>query len=148
LQGQADLSVQNGSFNGFNVEQALRLLERKPRSAAADLRGGRTPFDRFVAKLQVTEGNASVQEAKMQNALVRVTLTGLASIPRRDLDLRGTASLIRPAASGNAAVATFDLPFFLRGSWDDPMLAPDPLALIRHSEASPPAPAAASGSRR
>jgi len=148
LQGQAELSVQNGSFNGFNVEQALRRLERKPRSAAADLRGGRTPFDHLAAKLQVTEGNASVQTAELQNALVRVTLTGLASIPRRDLDLRGIASLTRPAESGNAAVATFDLPFFLRGSWDDPMLAPDPSALIRHSEASPLAPAAASGSRR
>ncbi len=93
LQGQADLSVQNGSFNGLNVEQVLRRLERKPLSAAADLRGGRTPFDRFVAKLRVTDGNASVQEAMLQNALVRITLSGLASIPRRDLDLRGTASL-------------------------------------------------------
>lgn len=155
LQGRADLLVQNGSFNGLNVEQALRRLERKPLSATADLRGGRTPFDRFVAKLQVTEGNASVQEAEMQNALVRVTLSGLASIPRRDLDLRGIASLTRPAASGNADATTFDLPFLVRGSWDDPSLAPDPSALIRRSEASPLlnsagpiiAPAAASGSK-
>ncbi len=153
LQGRADLLVQNGSFNGLNVEQVLRRLERKPLSGTADLRGGRTPFDRFVAKLQVTEGNASVQEAEMQNALLRVTLSGLASIPRRDLDLRGIASLIRPAASGDADAATFDLPFLVRGSWDDPSLAPDPAALIRRSEASPLlnaagsiAPAAASGS--
>jgi AsmA protein len=137
LQGRADLSVQNGSFNGLNVEQALRRLERRPLSATADLRGGRTPFDRFTAKLQVTEGNASVQEAEMQNALLRVTLSGLASIPRRDLDLRGTASLIRPAASGDGDGASFDLPFLVRGSWDDPSLAPDPAALLRHSEVSP-----------
>ena len=137
LQGRADLLVQNGSFNGLNVEQALQRLERKPFSGTADFRGGRTPFDRFAAKLQVTEGNASVQEAEMQNALLHVTLSGLASIPRRDLDLRGTASLMRPAASGNAGAASFDLPFFVRGSWDDPSLAPDPAALIRRSEASP-----------
>ncbi len=137
LQGRADLLVQNGSFNGLNVEQALRRLERKPFSGTADLRGGRTPFDRFVAKLQVTEGNASVQEAEMQNALLRVTLSGLASIPRRDLDLRGIASLMRPSASGDADAATFDLPFLVHGSWDDPMLAPDPTALIRRSQAPP-----------
>ena len=76
LQGQADLLVQNGSFNGFNVEQALRRLERRPRSATADLRGGRTPFDRMVARLRVSEGNARVQEAEMQSALIRVTLSG------------------------------------------------------------------------
>jgi AsmA protein len=152
LQGQAELLVQNGAFNGLNVEQALRRLERKPLAAAADLRGGRTPFDRFVAKLQVTKGNAKVQEAELQNALLHVTLSGLASIPRRDLDLRGTASLIRPAASGDGDAATFDLPFVLHGSWDDPMLAPDPSALIRHSEAYPNAygaiaPAAAPASK-
>jgi AsmA protein len=155
LQGQADLSVQNGSFNGLNVEQVLRRLERKPFSAAADLRGGRTPFDRFVAKLRVTEGNASVQETMLQNTLVRITLSGLASIPRRDLDLRGTASLLRPAASGGDNGTTFDLPFILHGSWDDPSLAPDPSALIRRSQISPflstagvIAPAAISGSAR
>jgi AsmA protein len=135
LQGQANLLVQNGSFNGLNVEQALRRFERRPLSGIADLRGGRTPFDRFAAKLQVTEGNASVQEAEMQNALLHITLSGLASIPHRDLDLRGTASLIRPAASGDADAVTFNLPFLVRGSWDDPTLVPDPSALIRRSEA-------------
>ena len=137
LQGRAELLVQNGSFNGLNVEQALRRLERKPLAGTADLRGGRTPFDRFAAKLRVTEGNARVQEAEMQNALMRVTLTGLASIPRRDLDFRGTASLMRPAASGDADAASFDLPFLLHGSWDNPSLAPDPSVLIRRSQASP-----------
>ena len=137
LQGRAELLVRNGSFNGLNVEQALRRLERKPLAGTADLRGGRTPFDRFAAKLQVTEGNARVQETEMQNALLRVTLSGLASIPRRDLDLRGTASLMQPAVSGNADAASFDLPFFVHGSWDDPMLAPDPSALIRRSQAPP-----------
>ena len=119
------------------------------------MRGGRTPFDRFVAKLRVTEGNASVQETMLQNALVRITLSGLASIPRRDLDLRGTASLMRPAASGGDNGTTFDLPFILHGSWDDPSLAPDPSALIRRSQTSPIlnaasviAPAAMSGSAR
>jgi AsmA protein len=135
LQGQANLLVQNGSFNGLNVEQALRRFERRPLSGTADLRGGRTPFDRFSAKLQVTEGNASVQEAEMQNALLHITLSGVASIPRRDLDLRGTASLIRPAASGDADAVTFNLPFLVRGSWDDPTLVPDLSALIRRSEA-------------
>jgi AsmA protein len=51
--------------------------------------------------------------------------------------LRGTASLIRPATGGDADAVTFNLPFLVRGSWDDPTLAPDPSAFIRRSETSP-----------
>ena len=137
LGGEANLSVQNGWLGGLNVGQVLQRLERKAASETADLRGGRTPFDRFVAKLQVAKGIAKVEEAEMQNALVRVTLTGQASIPRRDLDMHGTASLIQPSANGAADTASFDLPFLLHGSWDDPSLVPDPAALIRRSEATP-----------
>ena len=133
LQGSAEIAIRNGALTGFNVEQILRRVERKPLKGLADLRGGRTPFDRFIAKLQVNDGSVSVQEAEMQNPLLRVTLSGLASIPRRDLDLRGIASLIRPSANSGDA-ASFDLPFMLRGSWDDPSLAPDLAAFIRRSE--------------
>ncbi|HLL27018.1 MAG TPA: AsmA family protein [Xanthobacteraceae bacterium] len=137
LQGRADLAIDNGAFIGVNVEQVLRRLERRPLDGMADLRGGRTHFDRFTAKLQVNEGSVSVQNAEMQNALVRVTLTGLASIPGRDLDLHGTASLVRQTADGNAGGPTFELPFLLHGSWDEPMLAPDLSALTRRSHLSP-----------
>ena len=92
-------------------------------------------------------GSTSTSEARAElpnpagflhpGQFVRVTLTGLASIPRRDLDFRGTASLMRPAASGDADAASFDLPFLLHGSWDNPSLAPDPSVLIRRSQASP-----------
>jgi len=138
LRGEAQLSAANGALAGINVEQVLRRLELRPAAfGGGDVRGGRTPFDRFTARLEVKDGNANVRTAEMQNAAVRVTLSGLASIPARHFDLRGTASLVGPAASGGADSTTFELPFLLRGSWDDPSLAPDPAALIRRSEASP-----------
>ena len=135
LKGSADLSVQNGSLIGINIEQILRRLERKPLAGLAELRGGRTPFDRLTTKLQITQGSASFEQSQIESAMLRVTLSGLASIPRRDLDLRGTASLLRADAGGDA---TFDLPFLVRGSWDDPHLAPDPAALIRRSDVPAP----------
>src|SRR6185437_14173513 len=51
LKGKAELSVLNGALQGVNVEGALRTLSKKPLAALNDLRGGRTPFDRFIAKL-------------------------------------------------------------------------------------------------
>jgi AsmA protein len=135
LKGSADLSVENGSLNGINIEQALRLMERKPLAALAELRGGRTPFDHFITKLQISQGSANFEQSKIESTVLRVTLSGLASIPRRDLDLRGTASLLRGNTGSDSA---FDLPFLVRGSWDDPYIAPDPAALIRRSNTPAP----------
>jgi AsmA protein len=58
-----------------------------------------------------------------------------ASIPERELDLKGTAALVAPPRPG---AAPFELPFIVQGSWDDPIMLPDPEALIRRSGAAAP----------
>ena len=62
---------------------------------------------------------------------MRLALEGSASIPARDLDLKGTASLITTAS----ADAGFELPFVVQGPWDDPLMLPDTQSLIRRSGA-------------
>jgi AsmA protein len=53
---------------------------------------------------------------------------------RRELDLKGTASLV----TKTAAEPGFDLPFVVQGPWDDPIMLPDADILIRHSGAAAP----------
>jgi AsmA protein len=130
LRGNAELTVLNGTLAGVNIESALRTLSRKPLAAFSELRGGRTPFNRFAAKIVINEGNASFEQARVESGSVAVMLDGLASIPQRDLDLRGVASLIAPADAANSV----SLPFLLHGSWDSPRLSPDGPALLRRSE--------------
>jgi AsmA protein len=137
LSGQATLTASNGSLNGINVEQVLRRLEHKPLSGAADFRGGRTSFERLMAKLRITRGTARVEEAQVDSPQVRVTLAGEASIANRDLDLKGTASLVRQGGA-TGAPQVFELPFIVQGSWDKPFLLPDPTALIQRSGAAAP----------
>lgn len=137
LAGQATLVVTAGTINGINVEQVLRRLERKPLSGFADLRGGRTPFDRFAVTMRIGGGTATLDDVRIESPLVRVTLTGATSLTRRDFELRGTASLVRPAAV-NAATRGLELPFLLRGPWDNPYLLPDVEALIQYSGAAAP----------
>jgi AsmA protein len=55
------------------------------------------------------------------------------SVPTRDLDLKGVATLIS-SASGSE----FDLPFVVQGQWDDPIMLPDAQSLIRRSGAAAP----------
>ncbi|HWK87987.1 MAG TPA: AsmA family protein [Xanthobacteraceae bacterium] len=130
LRGNAELTVLDGSLAGVNIESALRTLSRKPLSALSELRGGRTPFNRFVTRIAINEGNAAFEQARIESGSVAVTLDGLASIPQRDLDLRGVASLVAPADAANGVA----LPFLVHGSWDSPRLSPDGPALLRRSE--------------
>jgi AsmA protein len=75
----------------------------------------------------------------MEGPSVGLALTGSASIPARELDLRGTASLLSVSASGaNAAVPAFELPFMVQGPWDDPIILPDPQSRIQRSGAAQP----------
>jgi AsmA protein len=130
LKGNAELTVLDGSLAGVNIESALRKLSRKPLAALSELRGGRTPFNRFVTRIAINEGNAAFEQARIESGSVAVTLDGLASIPRRDLDLRGVASLVGPEDAANGVT----LPFLVHGSWDNPRLSPDGPALLRRSE--------------
>jgi AsmA protein len=54
-------------------------------------------------------------------------------VPMRDLDLKGTATLISTATDNQ-----FELPFVVQGRWEDPIMLPDPQSLIRHSGAAAP----------
>ena len=135
LNGTANLVGQDGALLGLNVEQLLRRLERRPLSGGGEFRTGRTPFDKIAVALKINQGIVTVDDVKIEGSAVRLALAGSASIPERDLDLKGTASLV---AAGKPETAAFELPFIVQGSWDDPIMLPDPEALIRRSGAAAP----------
>jgi AsmA protein len=135
LNGTANLVGTKGALAGLNVEQLLRRLERRPLSGGGEFRTGRTPFDKITVALKINKGTVSVEDVQIDGSAVRLALAGSASIPERDLDLKGTASLVSTAKPG---VTPFELPFIVQGSWDDPIMLPDPEALIRRSGAAAP----------
>jgi AsmA protein len=135
LNGTASLTGRSGAIAGFDVEQLLRRLERRPLSGGGDFRTGRTPYDKIAVALKIAHGKVRVEDVKMSGPGVRLALAGSASIPARELDLTGTAALVTPPKAG---VAPFALPFIVQGSWDDPIMLPDAEALIRRSGAAAP----------
>jgi AsmA protein len=135
LNGNATLTATHGALTGFNVEQLLRRLDSRPLSGTGSLRSGSTPFDTLTAGIKIVKGTATMEDVRIDGPAVRVGLGGSASIPSREVDLQGTASLI-PAASD--AKTGFDLPFVVRGPWDDFIIVPDPQSLIRRSGAAAP----------
>jgi AsmA protein len=135
LNGTASLIGEKGAIAGLNVEQLLRRLERRPLSGGGEFRTGSTPFDKIAMTLKITQGMVTVENVKIDGSAVRLALAGSASIPERELDLKGTASLV---AADRPETAAFELPFIVQGSWDDPIMLPDPEALIRRSGAAAP----------
>ena len=135
LNGTAGLTGANGALAGLNVEQLLRRLERRPLSGGGEFRSGRTPYDKITVALKIIQGTVTVEDVKIEGSAVRLALAGSASIPTRELDLKGTAALV---AAGKPGAAAFELPFIVQGSWDDPIMLPDPEALIRRSGAAAP----------
>jgi AsmA protein len=133
LNGTAALNASSGALNGINIEQLLQRLERRPLSGNGDFRSGRTPFDQLAINLKVEQGTVSINDMHIDGPSVRLEVTGQASVPTRDLDLRGVASLISTSSDNE-----FDLPFVVQGPWDDPIMLPDPQSLIRHSGAAAP----------
>jgi AsmA protein len=133
LNGSAVLSGKAGALVGLNVEQLLRRLERRPLSGGSELHTGRTPYKQIAVELKIVDGKVTVQDVKIEGSSVRLALAGSASIPARQLDLTGTATLVSSTTGSG-----FELPFVVQGSWDDPVVLPDAQLLIRRSGAAAP----------
>jgi AsmA protein len=133
LNGIATLNASSGALAGINIEQLLRRLERRPLSGSGDFRSGRTPFDQLAINLKVNQGVVSIDEMRITGPSVRLAVAGQASVPTRDLDLKGVATLVSTATSEE-----FQLPFVVQGPWDDPIMLPDAQSLIRRSGAAAP----------
>ncbi len=136
LNGTATLEGTKGELVGLNVEQLLRRLERRPLSGGGEFRTGSTPYDKIEMALKIVNGKANVQDMKITGPAVQLAMAGSASIPERDLDLTGTATLVSDKSDDKAK--PFELPFIVQGSWDDPIMLPDAEALIRRSGAAAP----------
>ena len=134
LDGTASLAGHDGAIGGMNIEQLLKRLERRPLSGAGNFRTGSTPFDKLNISIRFNDGIATTEDARLEGPTTIVTLSGTASVPSREYDLKGVASLV----SAKDAPPTFQLPFVVQGPWDDPLIFPDSDSLIRRSPASAP----------
>ncbi|MBS7542092.1 AsmA family protein [Ancylobacter oerskovii] len=134
LDGSFRLEGANGALVGIDATRILTRLAERPLSGIGNLRGGRTPFDSLAAEATISSGIADLTTLAVDSTRLAVRMNGTASILAQELDLAGTAML--KDASGTAS--PFELPFVVRGDWDDPLLLPDPQSLIRRSGAARP----------
>jgi AsmA protein len=130
LDGSATVTGHDGAISGFNAEQLLKRLERRPLSGGGNFRSGTTPYDNLTIAVKFSDGVATAEDIRIEGPAAKITLTGTASVPSREYDMKGVASL--NTTSG------FQLPFVVQGPWDDPLIFPDSEVLIRRSPFAAP----------
>jgi AsmA protein len=132
LDGTATLNGHDGAISGLNVEQLLRRLERRPLSGAGSFRSGSTPYNNLTVALKFADGVATTENVKLEGPAANVSVNGTITVPNREFDLKGTASLVSNGTS------SFDLPFVVQGPWDDPLIYPEADSLIKRSTVTGP----------
>ncbi|MCS0494274.1 AsmA family protein [Ancylobacter sp. MQZ15Z-1] len=135
LDGDFTLSGAHGALVGMDVGRILDRLAKRPLSGMGDLRGGRTPFDSIELSATIAGGIARLAKFEVESSRLRIAMNGKCSIARRDLDLSGEATLMGSKEAGTQ-VASFELPFIVRGDWERPVVLPDAQLLIRRSGAA------------
>ena len=80
LNGTATLIGHDGAISGFNVEQLLKRLERRPLSGGGNFRSGSTPYDNLTIAVKFADGIASAEDVRVQGPATNLTLTGTASV--------------------------------------------------------------------
>src|SRR5579871_190105 len=93
LDGAATLTGHDGAITGFNAEQLLKRLERRPLSGTGNFRSGATPYTNLTVALKFANGVASLEDVQIEGP-ARIAMTGTASVPSREFDMKGTASLV------------------------------------------------------
>src|SRR5581483_2608179 len=58
LFGMSSLSGHDGAISGFNVEQLLKRLERRPLSGSGNFRSGSTPYNDLTVAVKFSDGVA------------------------------------------------------------------------------------------
>jgi AsmA protein len=134
LRGTASMDLANGDIAGLDLEQALRRLEKRPLSIASEIRSGRTSFREAHLDLDLAGGMANIRGFEARGPGVDVTVTGSASIARRQLDM----TILAKQAGRTDAQPAPQLSMDLKGPWDDPNLVIDAQSLIRRSPAAAP----------
>ena len=131
LNGQAAVTIASGVINGIDIGQLAQASYGPERPADAPI-GGRTRFDSASATLTVVDGVARSDDFRFSSPQLDVTLAGKSVLRQQSLDLKGKAEIYEETGliAGNRGKLLVELPFFLKGSWSQPLLVPDVSSLV------------------
>ena len=118
LSGDGQVTMENGTFMGVSVTQALKRFTRHlPMSS--DPAGQITAFESASAAIRIEQGVAKLVDGKVKGPGMQLSFGGRTDLPHGKLDI--TAVAAQTDASGSLIPDGPSLPLEMRGSWGEPL---------------------------
>lgn len=120
VSGKLQIVAQSGSLQNIDVEAFRRLAAQKSYFPVSEAGKGAFDFDSLELNATFANGTAELGKTRMAGPAQSVTLSGPVLFDANSLALTGT---LRATADSNDATYPA-VPFFIGGSWPDPMISP------------------------
>ncbi|MDL2407510.1 AsmA-like C-terminal region-containing protein [Rhizobium calliandrae] len=118
--GKMHFTSATGSFRQFNISTFRALASSKAFFRMSDIADTAFDFDSLDVEASVAKGSVEVHDAKIEGRNETVVLNGVVPFRSNGLALSGTMQASDPA---NAAELP-TLPFYIGGTWPDPVISP------------------------
>ncbi|MDL2401498.1 AsmA family protein [Rhizobium mayense] len=118
--GNMHFSSATGSFRQFNISTFRALASGKAFFRMSDIADTAFDFDSLNVDASVAKGSVEIHSAKIVGRNETVMLNGVVPFRSNGLALSGTMQASDPA---NAAELPM-LPFYIGGTWPDPVISP------------------------
>jgi AsmA protein len=136
LSGKADFVFVDGAIVGVNIAQAIRGLQQGRFSGFERTTSQKTDFSELVAAFTIQNGVAQVRDMRLLSPLLRVTGTGTATLPKRQIDLTLKPKLVASLSGqgGTLDLSGIEVPVKLSGPWDNPKVSADLDAVLKNPD--------------
>ncbi len=139
LNGQGELLFTDGAIQGVDLTRivqnakTLLTLEKQPPLA------GRTDFSEFTSKLTIRDGLVTVSDSRLVAPLMRFAGRGTADLTDQTLDLKAVPKLVATlkGKGDTARRSGIEVPLLITGTFEDPKVRPDPVALLQQVQDLP-----------
>lgn len=132
LSGKGSLNVTNGSIAGADLGAVARLVQSTLTGSfltGAVGENARTPFGSLSASFTIAGGIVRVGALRLVNPVVEMTGAGTVNLATRQIDFRFEPHALQGVPGLN--LVDIGIPFYVRGSWDNPSFAPDTAGLAK-----------------
>lgn len=120
VSGKLHFSTKAGTFKQFNISTFRALATQKTFFRISDVADTAFDFDTINFDATFAKGSAEVHDAKIVGRNEIMTLSGLVPYRSNALALSGTLEAADPANATDLPL----MPFFMGGTWPDPVISP------------------------
>ncbi len=121
--GKLKFSAGAGSIPGVDIAAFRTQAAQKPFFALSSAANGSFAFNKLDLQADFTNGTAEIHDARFAGLDQSLTLSGLITYESNGLALSGSLEATDPAKVADLPL----LPFFIGGSWPNPVISPVPL---------------------